>query len=223
MSGTIAFSAEDVQIELRDRGEPLVRLFRHPGSAFQMPPEQYRTNRYDPPPGNESKFAVLYTADNIAAAAMETRVLHVSPYDEYSYTERRAQPYKVVRLQYGRPALFIRMDSSAFRTKLGIPRFTGADYLPFRRAALALFERYGETVDGYSWESFHRGQPGRNYGFWHHRKSVIDLQPLQQEADCHELLKDSEWLSMLAVNPVIELRPDDDPGGATPKTTPGAS
>lgn len=90
MMPAIAFSDHDVQVEVRERAAPLVRLFRYTGAAFSEPPEAYRNGRFDPPPGAKSDFAVLYAADSIGAAAMETRVLRVSTDDEYSYAEAQA-------------------------------------------------------------------------------------------------------------------------------------
>jgi hypothetical protein len=194
-------------MELRERAAPLVRLFKHAGSSFSLPDVAFRVNRYDPPPGHKEKFAVLYTADNLAGAAMETRVLQANSEDEYVVSDRRARPYKVARLQYQRPALFIDMTPE-LRLKLGIGRFQ-PDYLLYQQAALALYERFGQTAHGYSWESFHRGQPGRNYGFWHHRKDDIELQPVCPESDCPELLADAEWLELLKDFPAITVTADD--------------
>lgn len=205
---TLHFSGEDIEIEVRDTdARPLIRLFRHPGAAFAMPEEKYRNGRFDPPAGESGLFAVLYTADNIAAAAMECKILQATPQDEYNYTRKRAEPYRVARFKYTAPALFIKLDRALTR-KLGIPPFT-PDYSPHQKASKALFERYGNTVHGLSWESFHRGQPGRNYGIWHHRKGEIGLEPLQSESDCPKLLDDAEWTQLLADFPAIELRPDD--------------
>jgi hypothetical protein len=216
----IEFTDADIDIEVRGADDPpLIRLFRHTGAAYGLPAEAHRNGRFDPPPGDKGLFATLYTADNIAAAAMECRILQANSRDEYSYTLKRAASYKVVRFKYQEPALFIRVDRDVKR-KLGIPPFT-IDYSPFQRAAKALFERYGNTVHGLSWESFHRGQPGRNYGFWHHRKDAITLEPLQQEAECPQLLNDADWIQLLRDYPVIELQPDEDPPpDATPAPTP---
>lgn len=204
---TISFTDADIDIEVRGHDEaPLIRLFRHAGAAYGLPLEAHRTGRYDPPPGEKGLFATLYTGDNIAAAAMECRILQVNSQDEYSYSLQRAGTYKVVRFKYQEPALFIRVDRDIKR-KLGIPAFA-TDYSPFQRAAKALFERYGKTVHGLSWDSFHRGQPGRNYGFWHHRMDAISLHPLQQEDDCPALLEDADWIKLLQDHPVIKLQPD---------------
>lgn len=219
MSASKGFTDGDIDVEVRGAdAAPLIRLFRHPGAAYDLPHEDYRNGRFDPPPGDKNLFATLYTADNIAAAAMECRVLQANSRDEYSYTLKRAGSYKVVRFKYSAPALFIRLDRDIMR-KLGIPPFT-MDYLPFQRAAKALFERYGNTVHGLSWESYHRGQPGRNYGFWHHRKGAITLETLQQETDCPQLLKDDDWLQLLRDYPAIELQPDDDPASAAAPAVP---
>lgn len=217
MISPITFTDADLNIEVRDPDRtPLVRLFRYPGSSFDEPVPQYRNGRFDPPLPHKDRFAVLYTADNIAAAAMECRVLCVDRADKYSYTAKGIAPYRVVRLRHSAPAAFIRVDGD-IRTKLGIPRFT-ASYAPFQAAALMLFERYGGTFHGLSWESFHRGQPGRDYGFWHDRKHLIGLEPLQTEADCSELANDPEWLQFLREEPAIELRPDDEPIAAPAET-----
>lgn len=188
-------TGEDLQVEVRDpdRG-PVVRLFRHPGASFSEPLPEYRNGRYDPPEPHKDKFAVLYTADNIACAAMECRLLRSDSDDKYSFSARDIEPYKVVRLSHKEPALFIHVDQR-LRSKLGIPRFA-PDYAAFQAAALVLFERYGTTFHGLIWESFHRGQPGRNYGFWHHAKGLIGLEPLQPESDCRALATDPEWLGV---------------------------
>lgn len=204
----IAFSDHDIEVEVRERAAPLVRLFRHAGASFAVPDEKYRNGRYDPPPDNKAAFAVLYTADNIACAAMETRLLRTDTDNVYSYSKSKAEPYKVAHLQYENPALFIRLDSADFRKKLGIPRFNPDGYLPYQSAALALFRRFGRTFDGLSWESMHRGQPGRNYGFWHHRKDRIELQPVSEEKYCPALLEDCEWKQLLEEHPGIMLEPD---------------
>ena len=200
-------SGADLSIEVRDASAaPLIRLFRRPGGAAGMTPPAHRNGRYDPPPGEKEHFCVLYTADNIAAAAMECRILLADSRDQYSYAQSLASQYKVARFEHASPALFIRMDASLLQ-KLGVPRFSPT-YSPHQQAAKTLFERYGNTVHGLSWESFHRGQPGRNYGFWHHRADAIGLKPLQQEPDCPELLKDHDWIELIRANPAIELQPD---------------
>lgn len=215
----IHFTDADIDIEVRGTDDPpLIRLFRHPGAAYGLPEEGHRNGRFDPPALEKGLFATLYTADNIAAAAMECRILQANSRDEYSYSLRRAGEYKVVRFQYKAPALFIRVDREVKR-KLGIPAFT-TDYSPFQRAAKALFDRYGSAVHGLSWESFHRGQPGRNYGFWHHRMDAIGLEPLQLEKDCPRLLEDGDWRQLLHDHPVIELQPDDNPPAPAAAATP---
>ena len=221
---TISFTDADIDIEVRGHDEaPLIRLFRHPGAAYGLPAEAHRTGRFDPPPGEKGLFAILYTGDNIAGAAIECRILRSSSLDEYSYSPKLAITYKVVRFKYREPALFIRVDGDIKR-KLGIPAFT-PDYSPFQRAARALFERYGKTVHGLSWESFHRGQPGRNYGFWHHRMDAIGLEPLQREEDCPELQRDAGWIQLLQDHPSISVMADEDPFAASPvlTTTPTAA
>lgn len=221
---TISFTDADIDIEVRGHDEaPLVRLFRHPGAAYGLPEEAHRNGRFDPPPGEKGLFATLYTGNNIAGAAVECRILQASSQDEYSFSLKRAGTYKVVRFKYQEPALFIRMDFG-IKQKLGIPPFT-TDYSPFQRAAKALFERYGKTVHGLSWESFHRGQPARNYGFWHHRMAAIGLEPLHPEEDCPELLKDVEWVQLLRDYPTISIEADVGPSAAPPArttTTPAA-
>lgn len=208
MTLPIAFTDQDIEVEVRERAAPLVRLFRHAGASFSVPDEQYRNGRYDPPPGHKAEFAVLYTADSIACAAMEARLLVVDVDTAYSYGKSKAEPYKVARLQYQGPALFIRLDSAQFRKKLGVPRFNPDGYLPYQLAALALVQRFGETFDGFSWESMHRGQPGRNYGFWHHRKDRIQLRPMYEEKDSPTLLDDADWQQLLKDHPCIMLEPD---------------
>lgn len=200
-------SGADLSIEVRDASAaPLIRLFRHPGAAFGMPKPEHRLGRYDPPPGEKELFCVLYTASNIAAAAMECRILRADSQDRYTYTYSLASQYRVARFTHTSPALFIRMDAT-LRTKLGISEYSPG-YLAHQQAAKALFEHYGRTFHGLSWDSFHRGQPGRDYGFWHHQTAVIGLVPLQLEADCPELLKDHDWIELLRANPAIELQPD---------------
>lgn len=138
----IAFDDEDIEIEIRSpRPEPLYRLFKRDGASFNPPESHFRTARFDPPPGSQSKFAVLYTADNIATAAMECRVLTVDPKEQFTYAERQTSLYKVVHLQYSRPALFVRMDGRNEK-KFGLGRFA-VDYLPYQTATLAVFNKYG--------------------------------------------------------------------------------
>jgi hypothetical protein len=217
---SIQLTDADIDIEVRGPDKPpLIRLFRHPGAAYELPEEKYRNGRFDPPPQHKSLFATLYTADNIAAAAMECRISQADNRDVFSYSLKRAGEYKVVRFQHEKPALFIRVDRHVLR-KMGVPDFA-PDYGSFQSAAMALFEKYGTTVHGLSWESFHRGQPGRNYGFWHNRKDDIVLKPVQLEADCPELVKDADWLQLLRDYPVIELQPDDEP--IAPVAPPAAS
>lgn len=200
----LVFSDEDIEIEVRGAAHsPLVRLFRWPGSAADEPDPVHRNGRFDPPPGHKDAFALLYTADHVSTAAMECRVLTVDHKDEFTYSYRNAPPYKVTRFKYSKPATFIRIDCVAEK-KFGIGRFA-TGYETYQHAALALYLRYGDAVNGLSWSSYHRGKPGRNYGFWHSRKDTVDLLPTQHEDECALLQEDDEWLEFLNQNPTVVL------------------
>jgi len=65
-----------------------------------------------------------------------------------------------------------------------------------------LFLRFGKVVHGLSWESFHRGQPGRVYAIWHHQKAAIALEAAKSAYGSLE--EDDEWVAFLAEYPDIE-------------------
>ena len=102
---------------------------------------------------------------------MECRVLRADDQDHYTWDAELASQYKVVRYDYLSPALFVPIDGRN-RQLLGLSgaqrKFKG--YAPYQDVALALFRRFGNLAHGLSWESFHRGQPGRVYAIWHHQK-----------------------------------------------------
>ena len=207
MAGAPAFLGRDLDLELLDpRSVPLVRLFRHPNGEWDEPPPANRTLRVDPPPGHESKFAVLYTADQLPCVAAECRVLSIDLHDKYSVHKAKASTYEVARYDFDAPALFIPIDGRNMVT-LGLTggarRFSGNLYLPYQEVSLELFQRFGDLVHGLSWNSFHRNQPGRVYAIWHHRKAALRL--TRPVAPFVKLDKDAEWAAFLAAWPTIDF------------------
>jgi hypothetical protein len=197
MSAT--FAGAQLDLELMDPGgTPLVRLFRHPGGDWQEPPVAHRNQRVDPPPDRAGDYAVLYTAESVAAAAVECRILHCDGLDRYTYDVQRTMQYSVVRYQLRAPAIFIPIDRENKRT-LGL-RFPDPAYAQHRSVAHQLFERYGTVVHGLSWESYHRNQPGRVYALWHHHKDTLGL-AVTPPTPYPRLAEDPEWLSVLRANP----------------------
>ena len=204
-SSASSVDARDLELELLDPYVVrLVRLFRHAGGDWDPPDEKYRNLRVDPPDGHKSQYAVLYTGDMLPAVAMECRVLRADDHDRYTWAADLARQYKVVRYDYGSPALFVRIDGHN-RRRLGLSggqrRFNG--YAPYQEAALDLFRRFGQLVHGLSWESFHRGQPGRVYAIWHHQKATIALERTKPPP-YGSLEEDDEWLAFLKAYPEIE-------------------
>lgn len=114
---SVTFAGAQLQVDLLDPGSVTpVRLFRHPGGDWDEPPPQHRNQRVDPPVGRESEYAVLYTAESIAAAAIECRILHCDTWDRYTYDQQRTLEYSVVRYAMRAPALFIAIDGENKRT-----------------------------------------------------------------------------------------------------------
>jgi hypothetical protein len=198
----ITFDAADLELQLLD-GDSIewVRLFRHPGGEWDPPPPQYRTLRVDPPPGRENDYAVLYTADSIAAVAIECRILACDTRDRYTYDAARTEQCRVARYAMRKAAIFMPIDGEN-RRRLGLRGF-GAGYLPFQTVAHEVFLRFGGVVHGLSWESFHRGQHGRVYALWHHHKSTVDL-ALTSTAPYVKLAADAQWQALLAARPDID-------------------
>ena len=181
-------------------GLTLYRLFRHPGGDWEPPPEQFRILRADPPAGHKGDYAVLYTSDALAAAAMECRVLYCeNATDRWCWHEAKAATYSVARYTFDRPAVFLPLDGQNRKT-LGLSH--KRRYSAFQDIAHTLFQRYGGSVDGLSWESFHRGQIGRVYAIWHSRKASLGLN--RTTTTFPLLTNDTEWLGYLAANPDIE-------------------
>lgn len=195
----------DLELELLDPGgDPLIRLYRHAGGDWEASPEEYRNLRVDPPRGRKDAYAVLYTANTLPAAAAECRVRNVDGMDRYTWDRSLAREYRVVRYAFDAPALLIPVDGrnrEHLRIAGGQRRFAG--YEPFQVAALELFERYGKVVHGLSLESFHRNQPGRVYGLWHHHKATIALRRTSPNPHSF-LVDDEEWLQFLRDYPDIE-------------------
>lgn len=202
MSGpTAPWNADHLQLELLDPGSvELLRLFKYPKADWEPPAPQYRNLRVDPPPGHESEFAVLYTGDTIEAVAMECRILRFdSDRDEATWNRDRAKPYLVARYRFTRPALFIPLDHN--RKVLELRRIAFSGYRAHQELSLELFKRYGDLAHGLSWESYHRGQPGRVYAVWHHRK---DQMGLTLESTGKPFVDDAAWLKFLAEHSDIE-------------------
>jgi len=136
---------------------------------------------------------------------MECRVLRADDRDRYTWAADLAGQYKVVRYDYLSLALFIPIDGRN-RQPLGLSggqrKFKG--YASYQEVALDLFRRFGQLVHGLSWESFHRGQPGRVYAIWHHQKEGRDRARGSKAAALRQTRKDDEWLAFLAENPDIE-------------------
>ena len=203
-SSASSVDARNLELELLDPGAvTLVRLFRHPGGEWQPPDDKYRNLRIDPPDGHKSEYAVLYTGSTLPAVAMECHILRADEHDRYTWAVDLARQYKVVRYAYSAPALFIPIDGRN-RQLLGLSggqrKFKG--YSPYQEAALDLFGRFGKLIHGLSWESFHRGQPGRVYAIWHHRKAAMALK--EPTPPYGSLEKDNEWVAFLAEYPDIE-------------------
>jgi len=161
----------------------------------------------DPPPGQEHKFAVLYTADTLACIASECGVLKYDPAKRVFQVDRALlAEYQVARYTFAAPALFVRVDPDD-AAALGLqPRTYSAgkivvadDYPRYQAASLALWERFGELAHGLSWQSMHRGQLGRAYGIWHDRKPNLQL-ALDSARPGAPLVNDAEWTSFEAAN-----------------------
>lgn len=200
MSAT--FAGAQLQVDLLDPGSVTpVRLFRHAGGDWEEPPAEYRNQRVDPPPGHESEYAVLYTAESIAAAAIECRILHPDIRDRYTYDQVRTMQYSVVRYKMHAPALFIPLDGE----NKGVLGLRGLDprYERHRAAAYELFQRFGGVVHGLSWESYQRNQPGRVYALWHHHKATVKL-AISSASPYLKLAEDPEWLQLLKDNAEFE-------------------
>lgn len=199
---SVSFDGAALDLELLDpMSVGLVRLFRHPGGDWEPPEPQYRNQRVDPPVGLENDYAVLYTADSLAAVAIECRILAADSQDRYTYNEARTREYSVVRYSMRSPALFVPLDGENRRT-LGL-RGLDPDYARHRAVAHELFTRFGRVVHGLSWESFHRNQPGRVYALWHHHKTTVGLE-ITSATPYALLAEDPEWIELLKMNPGFE-------------------
>jgi hypothetical protein len=144
---------------------------------------------------------VLYTAESVAAAAIECRILNCDTQDRYTYDQQRTAEYSVVRYEMRAPALFIPIDGENKRT-LGL-RFPDPAYAQHRAVAYELFKRFGGVVHGLSWESYHRNQPGRVYALWHHHKPTVKL-AISSGTPYLKLAEDPEWLQLLKDNSQFE-------------------
>jgi hypothetical protein len=196
--------ASDLEVVLLDPQNDLVRLFRHDGAHLEPPEEKYRNARVDPPDGHKGDYAVLYLGKNIPTVAVECHILSENPSGNYQWLRRRAESYKVARYRSERPSLFLRIDGRN-RKYLGLD---GRDvafkrYAPYQAMGLELFQRFGQTVHGLTWSSFHRNQPGEVFALWHHHKDTIGLTVTSKEP-FGSLASDAEWSSFLTANPTIE-------------------
>jgi hypothetical protein len=199
---SVTFEGAQLQVDLLDPfAVTPVRLFRHPGGDWDEPPLEYRNQRVDPPVGHESEYAVLYTAESIAAAAIECHILNCDSRDRYTYDQQRTLEYAVVHYEMRAPALFIPIDGENKRT-LAL-RFPDPAYGQHRAVAYELFSRFGGVVHGLSWQSYHRNQPGRVYALWHHHKPTVKL-AVSSATPYLKLAQDPEWLQLLKDNPEFE-------------------
>jgi hypothetical protein len=200
---SVTFEGAQLQVDLLDPfAVTPVRLFRHPGGDWDEPPLEYRNQRVDPPVGHESEYAVLYTAESIAAAAIECHILNCDSRDRYTYDQQRTMEYSVVRYEMRAPALFIPIDGEN-KSALGLRGLDPRGYERHRAAAYELFKRFGSIVHGLSWESYQRNQPGRVYALWHHHKSTVGL-AISSATPYLKLAEDREWLQLLKDNPEFE-------------------
>lgn len=200
MSAT--FEGAELELELVDpHALRLVRLFRHPQGDWTPPPPEFRNQRADAPAGHEKEYALLYTADSLEAAAIECRILNCDVNDHYTYHAPRAAQYAVARYQMHGPAIFLPLDGDN-KVTLGL-RGVDAKYERHRAVSYQLFTRFGAIVQGLSWESYHRNQPGRVYALWHHHKETVGLSvtPFRLYPN---LVEDPEWLDLLRRNPDFE-------------------
>lgn len=208
----VAFRGSRLALELIDpQSMDLVRLTQHTatGGDWDPPAQMYRNLRVDPPPGHKSTFSVLYTANTLACVAMECRVLQVDASDRYTWNRKAAERYDVVRFGFSKPAIFIPIDGLN-RDELGLGGTLQplGSYEPYQNVALQLHTRYGGIVHGMSWQSFHRGQPGRAYAIWHEHRDTIGLSRNVPGQNYPKLADDSEWQAYLANNPhIVELTP----------------
>lgn len=196
--------ASDLEVVLLDPQNDLVRLFRHDGAHLEPPEEKYRNARVDPPDGHKGDFAVLYLGQEISTVAVECHILSELPSGNYQWLRDRAQSYKVARYCSALPSLFLPIDGRN-RKLLGLDGKNVAfkRYAPYQAIGLELFQRFGQTVHGLTWTSFHRNQPGRVLALWHHHKETIGLTVTSKEP-FGSLVSDAEWKSFLAANPTIE-------------------
>ena len=212
MSTPPSFLARQLRLELLDAGETaLVRLYKQTragqaGGEWEPPPPAFRDLRVDPPAGHKDAFAVLYTSDTIACVAAECRVLQYNAAHDVFLVDRTLMgQYLVARYAFAAPALFVRIDADD-AAALGLqPRtYVGGmnlanSYDRYQAASLALWERFGELAHGLSWQSMHRGQLGRVYAIWHHRKPHLKL--VYDAARSGALLADDgEWKIFEAEN-----------------------
>lgn len=124
---------------------------------------------------------------------VECGVLAVDPHNNWTLNLDREADNKLTRYKFANPGCFIKIDGDN-RRKLGIADYRSfGGYHAYQHVSLELFNRYGQTVHGISWESFHRHQPGRVYAIWHHRKDDLGLTysapvPLADDPEWKELL-----------------------------------
>jgi hypothetical protein len=101
---------------------------------------------------------------------------------------------KLTRYTFSNAGCFIKLDGDN-RRRLGIADYQSfGGYDAYQQVSLELFKRYGQTVHGLSWESFHRHQLGRVYAIWHHRKADLGLTYCAPVP----LADDPQWKSLLA-------------------------
>lgn len=147
---------------------------------------------------------MLYLGHSIATVAVECHILSDDSKGRYQSLRDKAGLYKVTRYLTAHPSLFIPLDGRN-RKLLGLE---GSDvafkgYKPYQEASLELFKRFGKTVHGLTWASFHRNQPGRVFALWHHHKVTVGLQVTSLEP-FDALSADASWIAFLKSNPHIE-------------------
>lgn len=91
----MAFDADDLEVVLRDPFDtPLFRLSRFKGGDWDPPDPMWRNARVDPPAGHKDRYAVLYVADSVEAAAVECAVLSA---DSMAWSPDLGREYDVIR------------------------------------------------------------------------------------------------------------------------------
>lgn len=143
---SLTLQGRNARLRYLGQGEEMHRLYRFPGGGFKPAPPQFRNGRLDPPNGRADDYGMLYAADSLLTAALESGALLLMPSAEPTYelslvADAELPPAKQVILRSIQEIKLIDFTDRATASAFGLNIDAVLDHLPpWRQAAALLIE-----------------------------------------------------------------------------------